>query len=381
MTTFDAVVVGGGIAGLSAALALSADRRVLLLEREPLLAAHASGRNAAIFRPLEHDATTAVLARRSLARFAELSREPLLRRCGVLLAAATPVELEPLLAHARVHAVECELLTGRALYTRVHVLAGGEIGAALWLAEGGVLDIHALTSALAARLREAGVSVRLGSGVTRVRVTRASGRTSASADRCVEAVELDDGTAVSTGAVVLAAGAWGAQLGAEAGAPLPLTPLRRHLVQLEPTSATAAGVTPEQPVVWRIDGEHELYFRPESGGLLCSPCDAQAWAPGVPSSDPAALELLAGKLARSAPALAGARVRSAWACLRTFAPDGELVVGPDPRIAGLCWLAGLGGRGMGVALGAGELLAERLRGGGSPSHDRLAAAVTPARWL
>ncbi|HMI90025.1 MAG TPA: FAD-dependent oxidoreductase [Polyangiales bacterium] len=378
MTAFDAVVVGGGIAGLSAALALSASRRVLLLEREPLLAAHASGRNAAIFRPLEHDATTGALARRSLARFAELSDEPLLRRCGVLLAAASPVALEPLLAHARVHAVECELLTGAALYARAPVLAGGEIAAALWLPQGGVLDIHALTSALAARVRSAGAIVQVGSGVARVRVQRPSVSTGAGAGARVEGVELDDGTAVSSDVVVLAAGAWGEQLGADAGAALPLTPLRRHLVQLEPGSATTAGMSPEQPVVWRIDGEHELYFRPESGGVLCSPCDAQAWAPGVPSSDPAALELLAGKLARSAPGLAGARVRRAWACLRTFAPDGELVVGPDPRIAGLGWLAGLGGRGMGVALGAGELLAEMLDAAPEPS---LAAAVTPARWL
>jgi D-arginine dehydrogenase len=134
-------------------------------------------------------------------------------------------------------------------------------------------------------------------------------------------------------------------------------------------------------VLWRIDGDQELYFRAESGGVLCSPCDAQAWVPGVPSSDPAALELLAAKLARSAPALAAARVRRAWACLRTFAPDGELVVGADPRVAGLCWLAGLGGRGMGVALGAGELLAERLRAGSESPCDRLAAAVAPDRLL
>ncbi|HEU5074324.1 MAG TPA: FAD-dependent oxidoreductase, partial [Polyangiaceae bacterium] len=52
------VIVGGGIAGLAAAWQLAQKNlgRVSLLEREPFLCTHASGRNAAIFRPLEADA-------------------------------------------------------------------------------------------------------------------------------------------------------------------------------------------------------------------------------------------------------------------------------------------------------------------------------------
>ncbi len=63
MTRADVIVVGGGIAGLSVAchLARLGIRRVLLIEREPLLASHSTGRNAAIFRPL--DETPGVTAR------------------------------------------------------------------------------------------------------------------------------------------------------------------------------------------------------------------------------------------------------------------------------------------------------------------------------
>src|SRR5689334_3240578 len=46
---FDIVVVGGGIAGVSVAAELGAERSVLLLEREARLAHHASGRSAATF--------------------------------------------------------------------------------------------------------------------------------------------------------------------------------------------------------------------------------------------------------------------------------------------------------------------------------------------
>ncbi|MFI5309495.1 MAG: NAD(P)/FAD-dependent oxidoreductase, partial [Polyangiales bacterium] len=83
------------------------------------------------------------------------------------------------------------------------------------------------------------------------------------------------------------------------------------------------------------------------------------------------------KLTRTAPQLASSRVVRSWACLRTFAPDRELVVGPDERIAGLFWLCGLGGRGMAVAPAAGELLAAGMRGEPHP----LSARLSPTRLL
>jgi D-arginine dehydrogenase len=225
-------------------------------------------------------------------------------------------------------------------------LERGEAACGVHVAEAGVLDIHALTGALARVARERGAALRSEAGVRRVLIERDRAR----------GVELESGERIAAGAVVLAAGAWCAQLGAAIGAPLPLVPVRRHLVQLEISAPAFAA----HPVVWRVDDE--VYYRPESGGVLASPCDALAWQAGAPPADDAALELLAAKLAGTAPALAGARVRRFWACLRTFAPDRELVVGEDPRVRGVYWFAGLGGRGMGVAPAAGEVLAACLRG-------------------
>ena len=49
--TYDFTIIGGGIAGISAAARLAPHGKTLVLETEPHLAYHASGRSAALFEP------------------------------------------------------------------------------------------------------------------------------------------------------------------------------------------------------------------------------------------------------------------------------------------------------------------------------------------
>jgi D-arginine dehydrogenase len=357
-----AVVVGGGIAGLSVLYQLT--RRgidALLLEREPVLAAHASGKNAAIYRPLEDDRTTAGLSRRTLELLAELDAGLLPRRSGLLLIGGAAERARALHAHGVEQGVRCELLDRAGLLPHAPELAGGTATAGVWVPDGGVFDPHAITSALASHGRGAGGRIRVACGAAGVRV----------ADGRCTGVELEDGEVLEADCVVLCGGAWGRSLGDSADAPLPLTPLRRHLVQLQPRETPRA----DAPTVWRLDDD--VYYRPETGGVLASPCDETRWEPCDPPVDPASLELLAGKLERTAPVLASANVLRPWACLRTFAPDRELVAGADPRVVGLGWLGGLGGRGMSVGLAAAEVVVAELLGDGHP----LAEALSPARLL
>ncbi|MDH5673300.1 MAG: FAD-binding oxidoreductase [Myxococcales bacterium] len=357
----DLIIVGGGVAGLAAFAALAKGQRCLLLEREPMLATHASGKSAAIFRPLEADETTAALSARSRQGFAALMQDDPVRQSGLILASADDVELHNWQLRGQRQGLEAQLLAPAELRALCPMVTTGEALGGVLLPGGGVIDTHALMQALAAAGRAAGGEIRTGQGV------RSLWRQGAR----VCGVELDDGTRLPAQQVVLAAGAWGRQLGESAGLGLPLAPARRHLVQLQLPASVA--LSSAAPVLWRLDDE--LYLRPESGGVLASPCDQQLFEPCDPPVDARALETLADKLARTAPALAAAQVRSRWACLRTFAPDAELVVGPDPRVTGLCWFAGLGGRGMAVSVGAAEVLAQRLAG----SNSKLGAALDPAR--
>ena len=82
-------------------------------------------------------------------------------------------------------------------------------------------------------------------------------------------------------------------------------------------------------------------------------------------------------VARLAPQLEAATVRRAWACLRTFAPDRLPVIGPDPRVRGLYWVAGLGGAGMTIGVAAGEMVSALI----SRRRHPLTAALAPPRLL
>jgi len=346
------VIVGGGIAGLSAAWHLGRRRvgSVTLLERESLLCTHASGRNAAIFRPLEAEVSLASLALRSSQLFCELSPErPLIEPSGLILLARHPATLEPIAESARAlgtpHAIDApEQVSARLNALTIRGWHG------LFTDAGGVLDIHALTEALASASRAEGVEIRRGVAVVGLRRR----------DARVVGVETSEHGLVEADDVVLAAGAWGAELGEASGVALPLTPVRRHLALLRPQRRLPTTL----PAVWSLDDE--VYFRREGEGVLASPCDETPWSARTPQAEVQCLAPLGSKLRSLDEGLGRAEVVRYWACLRTFAPDRRPVIGSDPRLLGVHWLAGLGGFGMTTGVAAGELLAQTLIDSNSP---------------
>jgi glycine/D-amino acid oxidase-like deaminating enzyme len=379
----DVIIIGGGIAGLAAAngLARAGVGRVLLLEREPVLCSHSSGRNAAIFRHLTGGVGDVELAKRSRALLTELlgSEEAWLQKTGAWFVSEGPKPLEALAALAVRERVACEQAKGTALESALPSLQGGVIRRGLFFPDDGVIDIHAVTQELARAATAAGVTTTLGADVTRIEVTTGSlaeepprrAVAAGTSGKRVTGVTLASGQTLTASAVVIAAGAWGEALGASCGAALSLEPRRRHLALLEPKTKDDAGA----PIIWCVDDE--LYMRPDSGGLLASPCDEVAWKAELPAATEAGVELLAKKLSRIAPRLADAAVRRSWACLRTFAADRAPVVGADTRVGGLLWLAGLGGHGMTGGVAAGELLASTFIG----KAHKLTQALAPARFL
>lgn len=358
-------MVGAGFAGAATARALG--RAGLgpgvIVEQEASWGVHSSGRNAALVRLAESDPLIADLAWRSLAEFRRLDQAgtPLLHPTGglTLAGAAGRHQLASTLTSFARRGIPGALLPHAQALDAFPFLASLEFDAALLCQADAVVDIHALLGLYVAQARDAGFVLQ----------------TDCRAEELI--VEAGRVTGVHTRAgdiradvVIDASGAWAGRLG-RAASPLPLTPLRRHLFVSAPTTVMPR----EAPYVWFEDAA--LYFRPESGGLLMCPCDETPDTPGLPSTDPAAAELLADKLTRHAPGLADLAIRRSWACLRTFAPDRRPIIGADPTLAGLFHVSGLGGFGMMTSAAVGELAATLLADRTPDWVD--AAVVSPAR--
>lgn len=362
----DVVVIGAGFAGAATAhhLAERGVRNVVLLESEPVPGAHASGRNAALVFEVMENAAEAQLAIEGARFYAapppDFADGPLLRRCGSLLVASEAglPALESAARDAKELGVPAVVLPGEEAARRVRALEGSPIAAALENPNDGVVDIHALLQGYLASARRRGARVRFGQEVLAVRTTQ--GRATAVVTREGE---------IATPCVVNAAGAWAGEVGRRAGVGTrTLAPRRRHLFQ----ARVPARVDRAWPFVWHAD--IDVYFRPEGDGLLMSACDATPHPPQPPDVDPAVETILQEKLERAFPAIAPARVTNGWACLRTFSADERFVIGRDPELEGLVWVAALGGHGMSTSYGVGRLGAAAVLGEAAPDLERFSPA-------
>lgn len=352
----DFVVVGAGFVGAATAIhlaRLAPGKRVLLLEREGAPGVHSSGKNAGMIRQVTSEEAVSDLARKGAEAIRRLaaagpegtpSARPLFLQTGsVLVAAGEKVaQLERDIAHARAAGIPVERLDAASARDRFPALRDATFELACRAPSDGVVDLPTLARRYLELARELGVEAIFGAGVEAIR-TR---------DGRVLGVRAG-GSEIETRIVVDAAGAWASEVADLAGAArIPLRPRRRHIFVTEPLP----WVPPDWPFHWDISTE--VYFRPEEGGLLLSPCDeAEPGDKRSDAADPAARELLRAKLSRQFPRLADLAVRRAWSGLRTLTPDGRFVVGPDPEIEGFFWAAGLGGHGVTASSSAGELAA------------------------
>jgi D-arginine dehydrogenase len=347
-TAVDVVVVGGGIAGASAAAhAAQAGASVVLLERERALSMHTTGRSAALYLAnygLDQTRLLTVASRAFLERPPDgFSETPLLSPRGQLwVGGAGDAGLVVEAAEAgRVLDASIRLVDGDEVRRLCPVLRPAFSAAGVLEPGASDIDVAALHAGYVRQLRSAGGTVR-----TSAPVERADGQGGS------WTVEAGDESYVC-GCLVNAAGAWGDVVAATAGVrPLGLRPLRRTALTVGLPAAVDGRAWPAV-----VDVRNRWYFKPEGDGLLISPADETPSEPvdARPQDVDVALAL---ERVNAATTLALRTVRSTWAGLRTFAPDGELVIGPDPASPGFVWCVGQGGYGIQSSPAVGRLTAD-----------------------
>lgn len=339
----DVLVIGGGIAGVSIAYELAAEARVTLLEAEPELARHTTGRSAAIYAPSYGGPIVRRLTTASGPLFDDgiLTPHPSLWLAldddGVDLLRVT--DAEPVTPE---HAVELCPVLRKPLAAAID-------------REAMDIDVMALHAKYVRGFKARNGTIHTNARVTDIR---------------------KDGSGwvvngIPAGTVVNAAGAWADELAELAQVPK---------IGLQPKRRTLAVVRAESDPAWPLvaDAADRFYFRPESGRLLISPGDETPSEPcdAKPRDEDVALAL---ERVNAATTLNLRSVQTAWAGLRSFVADGEPVVGAWPDHPGFVFFAGQGGYGIQMAPALARLGADVVLGRATTEQDHVSPARTRLR--
>ena len=353
----DFLIIGGGIAGVSAAARLAPLGRVLLVESEGNLAYHASGRSAALYAPHYGNAAVVALSQASGEYF---QASGTLAPRGLMFVDG-PGQRARFETH--LHDFELEELSLDQARAMVPILNPETVAYAGHTARTWDIDTDLLIQNFAREARAQGAQIRTAAPVTRI--TRAPAGWAVTAGGQVHTARL----------IVNAAGAWADQIAALAGeAPIGLQPCRRSMARLPaPGGHDVSG----WPMV--IGGNEDWYMKPDAGAVIVSPAEADPMEPHDAFADDM---VLAEGLARyeamvTAPVT---RMLANWAGLRTFAPDRAPVIGHDPQAPGFFWLAGQGGYGFQSAPAACQLAADLIAGRAPALPPETIAALAPDRF-
>ena len=356
----DVLVIGGGLMGTTTALFLR--RRhglsVRLLERE-LIGRQASGTNFGNVRRQGRALEQIPLANRARAvwgRVNELLGEDLefvpyghLRVCYTDQQAA---RLEQHVREVQPLGLDLQMFSAAALRERWGIFSDAVVAGSL-----SPLDGHAnprlAGPAFARAAQRAGAHIHEHSEVAQVE--REGGEFVA---------HTVDGRRYRAAQLLVTTGAWSARFAQAFGEPVPLDARGPQMGVTEPLPYA---IGPSIGVSTPIETEG-LYFRQIArgnivfgGGLkgpaLCDPVRSQV----LPDNTLRQLR----ELRRFVPAFENVQLIRVWSGIEGYTGDGQPVMGPSARVAGLHYAFGFNGEGFAISPGVGEVMAELLATGRS----------------
>ncbi|GAA0233232.1 FAD-binding oxidoreductase [Actinomadura nitritigenes] len=342
----DVVVIGGGVMGTSIAFHLAeAGVRVVLAERDEL-GSGSTCKAAGGVRAQFSDEVNIRLGARSLEAFARFRERPGqeidLHRVGYLFLLSRPEDVAAFEASVALQnglGVPSRMVSVAEARRLSPLIETGGLLAAAFSPDDGHCAPESVVLGYATAARRHGATL-----LTRCEVLGidASGGE-------VRAVETSRGR-IATSAVVCAAGAWSAKVGAMAGVDLPVEPLRRQVAFTGPMPDLP------RPVPMTIDFTTSFYFHGEGEGLLLGMSDPDERPGFLLDRTDAWLPRLTEAIAARAPRLLDAGLAGGWAGLYEVTPDHNALIGEDPGVSRFLYATGFSGHGFLQGPAVGEVV-------------------------
>ena len=351
MDSVDVCIIGGGMASASVAFHLAPHASVVLLEREPHVGYHSTGRSAALYAPqygglvIRH--LTASAGEFLGAPPAGFAAAPLLTPRGFMMIGneAQRPALERHVAVTQASGQSVIRLTVSEAREIVPSLRPEATDWALLDTSAQDIDVEALLQGFLRGARAHGTRVLT---AREVRVLEHDG-----AQWRVAGPDFE----IRARVVVDAAGAWADEIAGRAGIPpLGLVPHRRTAFIFDgPADVSVA----RWPMV--TDADELYYFKPEAGRLLGSLAEE---VPSPPDdAQPEELDVaIAVDRIEHAVDFPIRRVLRSWAGLRVFGRDRDPVSGFEADVPGFYWHAAIGGYGIQTSPALGEYAAATILG-------------------
>ncbi|MEM0947475.1 MAG: FAD-dependent oxidoreductase [Pseudomonadota bacterium] len=355
------VVIGGGVMGCSTLYHLATfGADAVLLERNQLTSG-TTWHSAAQVRALRSSQNLTRMIQYSVELYGQLEAETgqsvgWIQEGSLSIATnedrLTLIRRQEALAHA--YGIKASSISASEAQERWPLMNVDDVIGAVWSPEDGRVSPSDVCAALVKGAKSLGAQIFENTGVTGILTQNGK----------VKGVETSKGT-IMCDAVAICAGLWSRDVGALAGAEVPLLACEHFYLLTKPVE----GISGNMPTL--SDHDNYLYIRDDSGGLLvgCFEPMGKPVAPGVLDEtfafgllpeDWDHFEPMMINALNRLPALETAEVKMLLNGPESFTPDGSFMLGETAETRGLYLGCGMNSMGVAAGGGAGMNLAHQI---------------------